>query len=259
MYKILGLAALVVMLSISATTYALDPYYDPDQRFILDPQRYPSSSQILEGDVVRIDADSYIVRDLSGRETRVYFDRNTMRDSISVGDRVIVRYDRPAVPSTPYATSIVRRPADLRPGEPSVAIGVLPRPQTIEGEVLRIHSDNYVIRDLTGREVRLHVDRTTKLDGNLTPGDKVVARVVNPPADAPYTRTIYKINGGWAMEGQVVSVDGNTYVVRDLNGAEYRVYADPATMRDTNIVAGDRVVIVRGTTTMAHAESISKK
>jgi len=256
MKKSVGLMALAVMLGLNAPGYALDPFYDQDQprssghgyfspTFIANPE-------IIEGDVVRIDPDSYVIRDLSGRDVRVYVDRSTMRDNVAVGDRVLVRFDRP---SAPYAASIVRRPVERI--TPAV---VLPRPQTIEGEVLRVNADHYVIRDLSGKEVRLHYDNTTKLDGNLTPGDKVVARVVNPPVQpSPYAKTIYKLNSGQAIEGQVVAIDGHTYVVRDINGVEYRVSTDTATLRDRNIIAGDRVVILKGDASMLHAESISKR
>ena len=57
----------------------------------------------------------------------------------------------------------------------------------------------------------------------------------------------------------MVAIDGNTYVVRDTNGVEHRVYADSATTGTRNIAAGDRVVIVKSTTPMAHAESIAKR
>jgi uncharacterized protein YdeI (BOF family) len=249
MRKAIGLIAFAAVVGAGAQSYAITPQ---------DPQLYvePSSStggQVIEGKVIRVDADSYVIRDLSGRDVRVYFDPATKRDPIAVGDQVIVRFDRP---SAPYAASITRRPSDIT----AVPTGALPRPQTIEGEILRINNDSYVIRDLSGREVRLHVDKSTKLDGNLTAGDKVVARVGSPPSDAtPYGKTIYKLNSADSIEGQVVAVDGNTYVVRDTNGVEQRVYADSATTGTKNIVAGDRVVIVRGTTPMAHAESISKR
>jgi len=253
MRKAIGLVAFAAVLGIGAQSYAIDPYYS-DQ----DQQRYrdlslPTGGQVIEGDVTRVDPDSYVIRDLSGRDMRVYFEPGTMRDNITVGDHVIVRFDRP---SAPYAASIVRRRADI-----TVAPTALPHPQTIEGEVLRVNSDNYVIRDLTGRDVRLHVDSTTKLDGNLTPGDKVVARVVAPPSDRPYAypRTIYKLNGREALEGQVVAIDGNTYVVRDINGVDHRFAADSATTGVGSIMVGDYVVVVRGNVPMAHAESISKR
>ena len=255
MRKAIGLVAFAAVLGIGAQSYAIDPYYSYSDQ---DQQRYrdlslPTGGQVIEGDVTRVDPDSYVIRDLSGRDVRVYFEPGTMRDNITVGDHVIVRFDRP---SAPYAASIVRRRADI-----TVAPTALPHPQTIEGEVLRVNSDNYVIRDLTGRDVRLHVDSTTKLDGNLTPGDKVVARVVAPPSDRPYAypRTIYKLNGREALEGQVVAIDGNTYVVRDINGVDHRFAADSATTGVGSIMVGDYVVVVRGNVPMAHAESISKR
>jgi uncharacterized protein YdeI (BOF family) len=253
MKRAIGLVAFAAVLGLGPQSYAIDPSYS-DQ----DPQRYrdsslPTGGQVIEGDVTRMDPDSYVIRDLSGRDVRVYFEPGTMRDNITAGDHVIVRFDRP---SAPYATSIVRRRPDI-----TVAPTALPRPQTIEGEVLRVNSDNYVIRDLSGRDVRLHVDSSTKLDGNLTPGDKVLARVVAPPSDRPYAypRTIYKLNGGEALEGQVVAVDGNTYVVRDINGVDHRFAADSATTGVGSIMVGDYVVVVRGNVPMAHAESISKR
>ncbi len=165
---------------------------------------------------------------------------------------MIARFDRP---SAPYASNITRRPGDLTPA-PAAAF---PRPQTIEGEVLRINTDSYVIRDLSGREIRLHIDGTTKLDGNLTPGDKIVARVVAPPSTLPYAETLYKLNSAQILEGQVVAIEGNNYVVRDRNGVEHRVYTDSGTAGGTNVVIGDRVVIVRGTAPTAHADSITKR
>jgi len=254
MKKAIGLVAFAAVLGLGAQSYAIDPAYSEQ-----DPQRYrdlslPAGGQVIEGDVTRVDPDSYVIRDLSGRDVRVYFEPGTTRDNITVGDHVIVRFDRP---SAPYATSIVRR----RPDITVVAPTALPRPQTIEGEVLRVNRDNYVIRDLSGRDVRLHVDSSTKLDGNLTPGDKVVARVVAPPSDRPsaYPSTIYKLNGKEALEGQVVAIDGNTYVVRDINGVDHRFAADSATTSVGTIMVGDYVVVVRGNVPMTHAESITKR
>src|ERR671918_568886 len=60
----------------------------------------------------------------------------------------------------------------------------LPRPQTLEGEVLRFEGNYYVVKDMNGKEVRLYTDKTTKLDGNLSPGDKIVARTATLPATA---------------------------------------------------------------------------
>jgi hypothetical protein len=71
---------------------------------------------------------------------------------------------------------------------------------------------------------------------------------------------MYKLNSAQALEGQVIGIEGNTYIVRDLNGAEQRVYADSATAGGGPVMIGDRVVVVRGSNApMAHAEAISKR
>ena len=48
--------------------------------------------------------------------------------------------------------------------------------QSIEGEVLSVLGDTYVVRDVSGRQVRIHVGRDTEVDGNIVAGDRVVAR-----------------------------------------------------------------------------------
>jgi uncharacterized protein YdeI (BOF family) len=47
--------------------------------------------------------------------------------------------------------------------------------QTLKGEVLKIDGENYTIKDASGKEVRIHVDKTTKTEGALKVGDKVEA------------------------------------------------------------------------------------
>lgn len=48
--------------------------------------------------------------------------------------------------------------------------------QTIQGDLLKIEGEFYVVKDATGQEVRLHVDKTTKLEGALKAGDKIEAQ-----------------------------------------------------------------------------------
>jgi hypothetical protein len=47
--------------------------------------------------------------------------------------------------------------------------------QTVKGEILKVEGENYTIKDASGKEVRLHVDKTTKTHGSLKVGDKVEA------------------------------------------------------------------------------------
>jgi len=122
----------------------------------------------IEGQVLKIDGSSYTVRDSAGREFRIHVDQNTQSDSsIKVGDRVRARIGH--VPSDVYARSFQKwsgKETDVTVLSP-----------TIEGELVKREGDTFLIRDLTGQEVRLQVDKATKLDSNLTPGDKIVARV----------------------------------------------------------------------------------
>lgn len=46
----------------------------------------------------------------------------------------------------------------------------------LKGDLLKIDGDFYVVKDMAGKEVRLHVDKSSKLDGVFKTGDKVEAQ-----------------------------------------------------------------------------------
>jgi len=49
-----------------------------------------------------------------------------------------------------------------------------PTPKMVNGDLLKIDGEFYVVKDTSGKDVRLHVDKTTKLDGAaFKAGDKV--------------------------------------------------------------------------------------
>jgi len=139
-----------------------------------NPQWKGGLPHTIEGQVLKIDGNIYTVRDSAGRELRVHVDQNTQSDTtIKVGDRVRARIGH--VPSDVYARSFQKwsgKEGDrlTKEGEPILF-------PTVEGEILKREGDTFVLRDLSGQEVRLQVDKSTKLDSNLTPGDKVVARI----------------------------------------------------------------------------------
>ena len=54
------------------------------------------------------------------------------------------------------------------------------RMQTIEGVLLKIDGDSYLVKDLSGNEVKLRADNKTKKDGNLTVGDRILAQLEGP-------------------------------------------------------------------------------
>ena len=51
-----------------------------------------------------------------------------------------------------------------------------PSTQTINGDLLKIDGEFYVVKDMSGKEIRLHVDKTTTMDGAIKVGDKVEAQ-----------------------------------------------------------------------------------
>ena len=55
--------------------------------------------------------------------------------------------------------------------------------QSVSGEVLKIEGETYIIRDAFGKEVRLHVDQNSKIEGSPKVGDRIEAKV---------------LEGGWA-------------------------------------------------------------
>ena len=53
---------------------------------------------------------------------------------------------------------------------------VTPGFQTVKGDLLKIEGEFYVVQGISGKESRLHVDKTTQLDGAMKVGDKVEAQ-----------------------------------------------------------------------------------
>jgi hypothetical protein len=50
--------------------------------------------------------------------------------------------------------------------------------QTIKGDLLSIKGDVYVIKDISGRLVYFHVDKNTKRERMLVPGERIEADVI---------------------------------------------------------------------------------
>jgi hypothetical protein len=135
----------------------------------------------------------------------------------------------------------------------------LGNPNVLQGEVVRIDGDGYVIRESGGRDMRLRVDNTTRFDRNITVGDKVVA-ITNPmPSDAPYVTTMYRLDSPHVVQGEVVWTDENGYVVRDFTGRDVRLQSNSATVRNDNIRVGDRIIADTGSSSSVHVDSIAKR
>ena len=89
----------------------------------------------------------------------------------------------PPPAKTPHANASPKTSQpDMKAGsavQPDTAVAVKPatfgRTATIEGEVLRIRGNSYTVKDTSGKTVRLHVDKNTKLDSNISQHDMVTA------------------------------------------------------------------------------------
>ena len=79
-------------------------------------------------------------------------------------------------PSPPAAKK--ESPAQPAPG-PIISPKTAGHTETIEGELLRINKGIYTIKDVSGREVSLQVDKDTKIDGNIVPHDHIVAQATS--------------------------------------------------------------------------------
>jgi hypothetical protein len=56
-----------------------------------------------------------------------------------------------------------------------------PTPKTIKGDLLKIEGDFYVVKDMAGKQTRLHTDKTTVFDGAIKTGDKVEVKATDSP------------------------------------------------------------------------------
>ena len=198
---------------------------------------FQSQSPVIEGQVVRNEGNAYVIREVSGRQTRVVSDRNTVRDNIAVGDTVVARFD--SAPSNAYATSITRGTG--RPAQPST--NTSPRFQTVEGIVQQQDGNDFVIKESSGRDVRLHADNTTRLDRNIRTGDRVVVVTSTMPSDASMY-SMYKLGNPNVLQGEVVRIDGDGYVIRESGGRDMRLRVDNTTRFDRNITVGDKVLAI---------------
>jgi hypothetical protein len=150
--------------------------------------------------------------------------------------------------------------ADPAPPGASTPGVTLPRPQSVEGEVLRAEGNYYVVRDITGKEVRLYTDKNTKIDGNLTAGDKIVARTAAVPVEAPpYAKSVVALGSPRIVDGKIVAIEKDFYVIEDNQGRTRRVYVDSGTTREAKSQVGERVVVITAAIPDAYADTITKR
>jgi uncharacterized protein YdeI (BOF family) len=129
----------------------------------------------IRGDVVKIDRDVYDVDDALGRKISIQLNSMTEKDNnVQVGDEVLVRIlhkgkhtSIKSLKRTSSSPSVMLEAAKRGMGDAGV----------IEAKLLTITNDVYLVKDISGKEIRLQVDADTWKDGNITIGDSILAYV----------------------------------------------------------------------------------
>ena len=120
----------------------------------------------VQAEVLKIDGDFYLVEDGLGREINLSLGTAAPRDeSIRIGDEVQIRILHKG--KDVHIKSLTRiSKVELPAGEA----------QLLEGKLIKILQDAYLLKDISGRERWLEVDGSTWKDGNITVGDTIVAQ-----------------------------------------------------------------------------------
>lgn len=126
---------------------------------------HAAGSKLVEGDILKIEGEYYTVHDTTGHEVRLHVNKTTqLEGAFKVGDKVEAH-----VTEKGHARSII----PLTVGEKMATSGS----KLVEGDVLKIEGEYYTVHDTAGHEVRLHIDKTTHLEGTFKAGDKIEAYV----------------------------------------------------------------------------------
>jgi exosome complex RNA-binding protein Csl4 len=116
--------------------------------------------------------------------------------------------------------------------------------QTVAGDVLKIEGDYYVVKDMAGKEIRMHVDKTTELEGSFKAGDKIEAQVTEKGHALSITKPLVadaQTPGPLTVTGDVLKMDGEFYIVKDMTGKEIRLHVDKTTELEGSFKAGDQI------------------
>jgi hypothetical protein len=133
----------------------------------------------------------------------------------------------------------------------------------VRGEVIKIDGDIYTVEDDLGRQLRLHLTPKCERDADVQVGDEIMARTTHRGKEF-YIKSLKKISSAvlasHLIEGKVVKIDGDSYLVKDISGREISLHVDGKTSKDGNITIGDIVhAQIDGNTPIAHVETLSKR
>ena len=134
---------------------------------------------------------------------------------------------------------------------------------TVRGEVMKIDGTVFIVQDSLDRKVRLEAGPNCTLDENIQVGDEIVAHVVHHGKEN-YIRSLKRLISSSptrisGVEGEVLKIDRETYLVRDTAGKEVRLQVDAKTWKDGNITVGDSILANIDNFKTTHAERLTKR
>jgi hypothetical protein len=113
----------------------------------------------------------------------------------------------------------------------------------VKGELAQIEGEFYTLKDAEGKDVRVHVDKSTKMDGIFRVGDVVevqrtlpghavwmkksdspLAKSPTPSPSAGLKDTQVTLGGAkQAVRGELLRIEGENYVIKDGHGNQVRL------------------------------------
>ena len=134
---------------------------------------------------------------------------------------------------------------------------------TVRGEVMKIDGQVFIVQDSLDRKVRLEVGPDCSVDEPIQVGDEIVAHIVHKGKEK-YIKSLKRLTSSFAtgiaavVEGEVLIIDRETYVIQDTAGKEVRLWVDAKTWKDGNITVGDIILANIDNFQTVHAESLNK-
>ena len=139
---------------------------------------------------------------------------------------------------------------------------------TVRGEVMKTDGNVFIVQDSLDRTVRLEVGPNCAVDEPIQVGDEIVAHIVHQGKQkhikslkrlisSPIISS-FPMGTSAVVEGEVLIIDRETYVIQDTAGKEVRLRVDAKTWKDGNITVGDNILANIDNFQTVHADSLSK-
>ena len=134
---------------------------------------------------------------------------------------------------------------------------------TVRGEVMKIDGKIFIIQDSLDRKVILEAGPNSTVDENIQVGDEIVAHIVHKGKEN-YIKSLKRLISSSptgisaVVEGEVLKINRETYLIQDTAGKEVRIRVDAKTWKDGNITVGDSILAKIDNFQTIHAESLTK-